>query len=86
MFNFYEKEMKSKRVILASSAIPWQQKKTIHTNELVRRLRNTSQKLGPEIQNQHLNDYMVRLKDCGYSARFRSQVVQKAKKNLSKSD
>jgi len=36
--------------------------------------------LGPEIQNQHLNDYMVRLKDCGYSARFRSQVVQKAKK------
>ena len=32
VFNFYEKEMKSKRVILASSGLPWQQKKTIHTN------------------------------------------------------
>ena len=80
IFDYYEKDTKSDKVILASSALSWHQKREIHTNELVRRLRNTSQKLGEKVQNDHLNKYMIRLKDCGYNARFRANTVERAKK------
>ena len=65
---------------MASSAIPRHQKITILTAEAVRRLRNTSQKLGPSVQNKHLNDFTVKLKDSGYSAKDRHEVITKAKK------
>ena len=80
LFDFYEKSTKNRRVILASSALPWQQKLNILTNEALRRLRNTSEKLGLEVQNNHLNDFMIKLKDSGYSPGFRQQVVVNAKK------
>ena len=50
---FYEKETKNDRVILASSAIPWKAKENILVNEALRRLRNTTSKLGPALQNKH---------------------------------
>ena len=80
LFDFYEKSTKNRRVILASSALPWQQKLNILTNEALRRLRNTSEKLGLKVQNNHLNDFMIKLKDSGYSPGFRQQVVVNAKK------
>ena len=40
-FEFYIKPTKPKRTFLASSANPWQQKRTTLTQELMRRLRNT---------------------------------------------
>ena len=83
LYDYYEKETKSDKVILASSALPWYQKREIHTNELERRLRNTSQKLGEKVQNDHLNEYMIRLKDCGYNDRFRANTVKRAKKSIS---
>jgi len=39
---FYEKPTRNPRVILATSALSWSQKRTIHTQEILRRLRNTS--------------------------------------------
>ena len=62
LFDFYEKSTKNRRVILASSALPWQQKLNILTNETLRRLRNTFEKLGLEAQNNHLNYFMIKLK------------------------
>ena len=78
-FEFYEKQTKNNRVILASSALPWRQKETILVNEAVRRLRNTSDQLGTETQNFHLSVYMVKLKNSGYSAKFRAKIIRKAK-------
>ena len=79
LFEFYEKETKTDKVILASSAMSWHQKFQILTNEALRRLRNTSPELGESIQNFHLSRFSVKMKDSGYSPKFRSRVIRKAK-------
>ena len=73
------KPTKNRRVILASSALSWAQKRTIHTQECIRILRNTSVWLGEQVQNEHLNNYMKKLMNSGYSAKFRGEVVCSAK-------
>ena len=45
-FEFYEKPTKHNKVILSDSAIPAKQKRTILTQECLRRLRNTQVELG----------------------------------------
>ena len=80
MYEFYEKDTKNDKVILASSAIPRCQKISILTAEAVRRLRNTSRKLGAQIQNKHLNDFTVKLKDSGYSVKDRKEIIVNARK------
>ena len=45
-YQFYEKPTKHSKVILADSALNWKQKRTILTQEALRRLRNTSVELG----------------------------------------
>ena len=77
---FYEKPSKNSRVILASSALSWQQKRTIHTQEALRRLRNTSLSLGENVQNDILSTYMLKLKESGYSAQFRAEIILSSKK------
>ena len=49
LHEFYEKPTKNLRTILASSAISWHQKRTILTQESIRRLKNTSESLGAEV-------------------------------------
>ena len=81
----FEKPTKNRRVILADSALSWSQKRTIHTQECLRILRNTSVLLGEQVQNKHLSNYMKKLMLSGYSAKFRGEVVCSAKnayKNL----
>ena len=80
MYEFYEKDTKNQKVILASSAIPRCQKISILTAEAVRRLRNTSRKLGAQVQNKHLNNFTVKLKDSGYSVQDRKEIIVKARK------
>ena len=76
---FYEKKTKNRRVILASSALSWSQKRTILTQEALRRLKNTSSEMGVEAQNLHLSDFMLKLKDSGYDEKFRKEIVSSAK-------
>ena len=66
LHDFYEKDTKNDNVILASSALNWHQKRNIMVNEALRRLRNTSSDLSPEVQNSHLSDFMCKLKNLGY--------------------
>ena len=75
----FEKPTKNRRVILADSALSWSQKPTIHTQECLRILRNTSVLLGEQIQNKHLSNYMKKLMLSGYSAKFRGEVICSAK-------
>ena len=42
-------------------------------------MRNTSVKLDPDILNSHLSRFMLKLKDSGYSSKFRSEIIQSAK-------
>ena len=76
---FYEKSTKNNLVTLASSALSLKTKRTVFTQEALRRLRNTSISLGPEIANKFLSEYMLKLKDSGYNKRFRTQILKSAK-------
>ena len=50
-------------------------KRTNLTQECLRRLRNTKKELGPEVQKIHLNNFMVKLKNSGYSQKFRTEIL-----------
>ena len=79
LHDFYEKPTRNPKVILASSALSWAQKRSIHTQEILRRLKNTSEDLGQEVQNSHIANYLLRMKLCGYSQKFRKEVFLSAK-------
>ena len=78
LFEFYEKPTKNPHVILASSALSWKSKRTILTQEALRRMRNTSPELGPDVVNHHLSKFMLKLKDSGYSVNFRAEIIRSA--------
>ena len=83
-YEFYEKPTKNSIVILADSAINFSAKRTILTQECVRRLRNTKIELGENCRNKHLNNLMVKVKNSGYSAKFRKEIVDSSLKAFDK--
>ena len=83
-FEFYEKPTKNPMVVLASSALSNSQKRTILTQECLRRLRNTKVELGPEIQKKHLDKFMLKVKNSGYTTKFRREVLDSAQKAFAK--
>ena len=56
MFEFYAKPMTAKKVILATSAQSWGQKRSTLTQELIRRLLNCSKSLPCAMRKKHLNN------------------------------
>ena len=56
-------------------------KRTILTQEGLRRLRNTKIELGTEVQELHINTFMLKLKNSGYNFKFRTEVLEKKKVN-----
>ena len=77
-YEFYEKPSKNNRVLLEDAALPSKQKRTILTQECLRRLRNTKVELGRATQNKHLNKFMLKMKNSGYSAKYRKEVLNSA--------
>ena len=73
-FEFFEKKTKNPLVILANSALSFSKKRTILTQEGLRRLRNTKIELGVEIQRKHMNRFMLKLKKSGYNQKFRTEI------------
>ena len=57
---------------------PMKQKRAIHINECVRRLRNCTPELRWEEKREFLQDYVVRLYHGEYTERFRHEVVSQA--------
>ena len=77
-FEFFEKLTRNKRVILENSALPSNQKRTILTQECLRRLLNTKNELGENVRKEHLNNFMLKLKNSGYSTKFRTEILDSA--------
>ena len=77
-FEFFEKPTKIQRVILADSAMSFSTKRTILTQECWRVLRNTKVELGPEVQKTHLDRFMLKLKNSGFSHKFRREILDSA--------
>ena len=83
-FQFFEKPTKNSKVILADSALNPHAKRTILTQECLRRLRNTKVELGEDVQVKHLNNFMVKLKNSGYDKKYRIEVLDSAMKAFDK--
>ena len=83
-FEFFSKPTKNPRVILADSALSFSKKRTILTQECLRRLRNTKIELGPEVQRKHLSNFMLQLKNSGYIQKFRRDVLDSGLKAFQK--
>ena len=81
-----KKTTKNPRVILADSALSFAKKRTILTQEGLRRLRNTKVDLGPEVQKLHLNRFMLKLKNSGYNQKFRTEVLDSILKAFQEED
>ena len=69
---------------MANSALNFSSKRTILTQECLRRLRNTKIELGPEVQNEYLNEFMLKLKNSGYDQKFRAEILDSAMKAFNK--
>ena len=78
LHEYYSKEVSSKAVIDARSAVPWKMKRTVLTQEVIRILRNCSRRL-PWIEVcKHVEGFSMRMQFSGYTEMFRAQVVKSA--------
>ncbi len=75
MHEFYMKDVSSKSVVHARSALPWDVKRTVLTQEILRVLVNCSVDLPWDQVVVHLNDIMARMQFSGYQIEFRYQVL-----------
>ena len=66
-YEFFEKPTRNPKVILAESAINLNTKRTILTQECLRRMRNTKIELGENVRNGHLTKFMLKIKNSGHS-------------------
>ena len=78
LYEHYEKEMTTKAVIHASSAIPYKVKRTVLTQEVLRILLHCSNELTWETVLQHLNKFMRKMQYSGYDQTFRYTVAKSA--------
>ena len=79
MHEFYSKEVTSKNVINAKSAIPWSTKRIVLTQEILRVLLNCSKRLPWDVPTRHVN-MMMKMQYSGYSKKFRYAEVKSALK------
>jgi len=80
MYEFYSKEMASKAVINARSALSWSTKRTVLTQEVLRVLLNRSKLLPWERVVENVNEMVLRMQYSGYSEKLRYEVVNSALK------
>ena len=79
LYQHYEKKVSSKTVLNAKSAHSSACKRSVHTQEVLRRLFNTSHRLDWEKETAPIvTDYMKRMKEAGYSEKYRRDVLQHA--------
>ena len=80
LFELYNKDVATKAVINAKSAISWQTKRTVLTQEALRILLNCSDTLPREVVNKHLEHLIMKLQFSGYDKRFRYDIINSAYK------
>ena len=83
-FEFYRKPFASRYVMLASSAAPWQMKRTVLTQEGIRRLLRCRPSLPASRKAEILTDYMRMLRRSGYNEKFRLEIMKSMKSGYEK--
>jgi len=84
MYEHYEKDISSKQVIHAKSAVPTKTKITILTQEMLRILTHCSPHLPWERVCEHINQFMKKLQFSGYNKGCRYSVADSALKAFEK--
>ena len=78
-YQHYEKDVASKTVLHSKSAHSASCKRSVHTQEVVRRLLNSSHRLDwKEETAPVITEYMERMKNAGYKEEYRKNVLQHA--------
>ena len=75
-YQFYEKEVSSKRVIGAKSAMAQSSKISTLSQEVVRRMQNTARDVNIESRIEILSKFMAKLKRSGYNERVRRSILE----------
>ena len=70
LHEFFYKDVSSRSVVNARSALPWNCKRTILTQEVLRIFLNCSRELPWETVVAHVNHMMFRLQYSGYNQKF----------------
>ena len=79
LYEHYEKEMATKMVIHAQSAIPMKTKRSVLTQEVLRIILHCSPTLPRQTVCKHINSLMTKIQFSGYDQRFRYEVLKSAK-------
>ena len=74
-FEFYEKPVASKIVVMATSALPHRVKIATLSQEIIRRMKNTCRKASKYKRADILTEFMKKMKRSGYSAKVRRNVA-----------
>ena len=75
-YQFYRKPMAQHQTILEKSAMPMRIKRQAFSQEVIRILRNTKGSLPWLDKAEHISQFVLRMKDSGYSEKFRLEIVQ----------
>ena len=75
-YRHYRKEMANFKLIMKNSAMPFKMTKTCLVQEVVRILRNTSRRLNESVKTHYLNEFSLRMKESGYDANMRLDVIK----------
>ena len=80
MYEHYTKEVRTKAVINAQSAMPNNMKRTILSQEILRIITHCCRDLPESTRNGHINEALRRIQYSGYDKTFRYDVVNSALK------
>ena len=78
LYKFYQKPMANRVGNRKASAAPEQQKVSTTSQEFLRRLKNTSRDLPPEVIEEVIMTYMEELQEGGYTEDWRLEVLESA--------
>ena len=79
MYSHYEKPMSNKSVLHSKSAHPANCKRSVHTQEVIRRILNCSRRLDWEKETAPVvSEYMLRMRMAGYNEKYRESILTNA--------
>ena len=84
MHEYYEKQISSKWVIHAKTALPMGSKRTILTQQVLRILLNCSKEITWQRKAYHVSEWMKKVQLSGYNKKFRYEIVDSAIKAYKK--
>ena len=76
MYKFFEKPTSSNLCTLEVSATSWAQQRSTLSQEVVRRLHNTSRELGHRVKEDIVEAFIVKLKRSGYTKQQVREIVK----------